>query len=69
MTQPLGRNDHVGKLKEVIANTQDNIGDTSETLVNVNLTNETREKLQSLNERRRQSVQEFKSALENEFTQ
>jgi len=68
MTQPLGRNDHVGKLKEVIANTQDNIGDTSETLVNVNLTTETREKLQSLNERRRQSVQEFKSALENEFT-
>lgn len=68
MTQSQGRNDRVGKIKEVIANTMDNIGDTEETMENVSLSEEARAKLEALNARREQSVQAFKQALDEEFS-
>ncbi|MCY0876010.1 MAG: hypothetical protein OWT28_07075 [Firmicutes bacterium] len=68
MTQPFGRNDRVGKIKEVIANTMDNIGDTEETLENVSLSGAEQAKLHALNQRREQSVEAFKQALDEEFS-
>ncbi|MCI0182943.1 MAG: hypothetical protein OWR52_08260 [Acidibacillus sp.] len=62
------RNQHVDQIKEVIANTENNIAKTEEILASVAMSDLTRNNLQSTNTRREHSILESKEALEDEFT-
>ncbi len=65
--QPNGRNDRVGKIKEIIANTEDNLKQAEEILQTAPLTEQTRTQIEHTNDNRLESLQDNKKALNEEF--
>lgn len=65
--QPNGRTDRVGKIKEIIANTEDNLQEAKEILESVPLTEQARAQIKHTNDNRLENLQENKEALNEEF--
>lgn len=65
--QPNGRNDRIGKIIEIIANTEDNLNQAEEILKTAPLTEQTRTQIEHTNNNRMESLQENKDALNEEF--
>ncbi|PWI58182.1 hypothetical protein [Sulfoacidibacillus thermotolerans] len=67
MAHPNGQNDRVGKLKEIIANTEQNMEQAEEILQTQALSEQQREQLEFTNSHRQASLREFKEELDEEF--
>lgn len=67
LLQPNGRNDRVGKLKEVIANTEDNLDQANQILASMPLTENARQQIEQTNQNRVENLEQAKEALNEEF--
>lgn len=67
MAKPDNRNNNVERLEQMVNNTIENLEEAHKTLQNTDMKKEEREAIEAKNERREESIQNFKAEIDDEM--